>query len=499
MMIHTRIPFAALIAALIVAFGAGFAAQNGDDFARRQYESGLTFLQTARYSEALKDFQAVVDSFPQSSVADDALLQVALHRLDVARDVAGAQAAADRLLKDYPNSDSAPMAYIVAGRLTIARGHSPADVDGALASFERVPRLFPGSDAVAAARFYAGETLRLARRADEAMDRFRRVSMEYPGSTWAARADLSAVPVLVAEDRASQAFARLQQIRLEFPGSAEANTALRYNTILYRLFVRGRSQPPYSFSGQYIGSETSRFRDVTGITIDEAGRVLLGHRQGVAIFDGKGTLTRTVNAEDSSAFFLEAGTRVVIVREGTLNPEGAAAVSVGVPVPNRLPRPLEKIPAVVTLTNGDRLIVDREAKNVLRYSSQGKYIGVFASVNTERLARNELDDVAIIDRETKAIVLTDREGRPLGKIGPKGAGYQFENPIDVAFDSLGHLYVLDRNRPAIHIFGAKNRSLAVITTGKEPGGLQRPQALAVDGFGRLYVFDEGSQRIQVYQ
>jgi TolA-binding protein len=499
MMIHTRIRFAALIAGLIAAFSAGFAAQNGDDFARRQYESGLTFLHNARYSEALKDFQAVVDSFPQSSVADDALLQVALHRLDVARDVAGAQAAADRLLKDYPNSDSAPMAYIVAGRLTIAKGRSPADVDGALASFERVPRLFPGSDAVAAARFYAGETLRLARRGDEAMDRLGRVSMEYPRSIWAARADLSTVPLLVAGDRASQAFARLQQIRLEFPGSAEANTALRYSTILYRLFVRGRSQPPYTFSGRYIGSEASRFRDVTGIIIDDAGRVLLGHRLGVSIFDGKGTFTRTVNAEDASAFFLEEGTRIVVVRKGTLNPEGAAPISMGVPVSNRLPRPLDEIPAVVTLTNGDRLIVDRDAKTVLRYSSQGKYIGVFTSMNTERLARNELDEVAMIDRETKAIVLIDREGRPLGRIAPKGAGYQFENPIDLAYDSLGHLYVLDRNRPAIHVFGAKNRSLAVITTGKESGGLLRPQALAIDGFGRIYVFDESSQRIQVYQ
>ena len=498
-MIHTRIRFAATMAGLMVALGAGFAAQSGDDFARRQYESGLTFLQNARYSEALKDFQAVVDSFPQSSVADDALLQVALHRLDVARDLAGAQAAADRLLKDYPNSDSAPMAYIVAGRLTIARGRSAADVDGALASFERVPRLFPGSDAVAAARFYAGETLRLARRGDEAMDRFRRVAMEFPRSTWAARADLSAVPVLVAGDRASQAFAQLQQIRLQFPGSAEADTALRYNTILYRLSVRGRSQPPYAFSGRYIGSEASRFRDITGIIVDDPGRVLLGHRQGVSIFDGKGTLTRTVNADNSSAFFVDEGTRIVVVRKGTLNPEGAEPIALGVPVPNRVPRPLDEIPAVVTLTNGDRLIADREAKNVLRYSSQGKYIGVFTAVNAERLARNELDDVALIDRETKAIVLTDREGRPLGRITPKGAGHQFENPVDLAFDPLGHLYVLDRNRPAIHVFGAKNRSLAVITTGKEPGGLHRPQALAVDGFGRIYVFDEGSERIQVYQ
>ncbi len=196
-------------------------AQSGDDFARRQYESGLTFLQNARYAEALKDFQVVVDSFPQSSVADDALLQMSLYQLDVAHDQGSAQASADKLLKDYPNSDSAPMAYVVIGRLGIAKGRSAPEVEAALASFERVPRLFPTSEAVAAARYYAGDTLRLTRRLDEALDRFRRVSMEFPRSTWGARADLATVVALVASDRAPQAFPRLQRIRQQFPDRAK--------------------------------------------------------------------------------------------------------------------------------------------------------------------------------------------------------------------------------------------------------------------------------------
>jgi len=485
---------------LAVAAVAGSAAQSSEEFARRQYESGLTFLQNAKYSEALKDFQAVVDSFPQSAVADDALLQVALHRLDVARDLPGAQTAADKLLKDYPNSDSAPMAYIVAGRLTIARGRSAADVDGALASFDRVPRLFPGSDAVAAARFYAGDTLRLARRTDEALDRFRRVALEHPRSPWAARADLAMVPSLVTADRAAQAFGRLQQIRQRFPGSPEAQAALRLNTILYRLYVRGRTLPPYGFSGRSVGSEGARFRDVNGLAIDDTGRVLIGHKQGVTIFDEQGTLARSVNAAEVSAFFLEERTRPVLVRGGTLIPDGGAAVPISVPIPNRLPRAVEEIPSAVTLANGDRLIADREARNVIRVSPQGKYVSVFASVNADRLARNELDDVALIDRDTKAIVLLDRDGKPLGKIAAKGASYQFQDPVDIAFDAVGHLYVLDGARAAIHVFGSGNRSIAVFTSsGKEAGALQRPQALALDAFGRLFIYDESTQRIQVYQ
>ena len=45
-------------------------------------------LQNHRYAEALKDLQAVVDSFATTSMADNALLQIAQYQLDVARDVA---------------------------------------------------------------------------------------------------------------------------------------------------------------------------------------------------------------------------------------------------------------------------------------------------------------------------------------------------------------------------------------------------------------------------
>jgi TolA-binding protein len=490
--------FGLLGVALVVALGAQAGAQNDDEFARRQYDSGRAFMLKQRHAEGLKDFQAVVSSFPKSSVADDALLQIALYHLEVGHDLDAARTATDRLLKDYPDSDSAPMGYVVDGRLRVASGRTPENVDGALASFERVSRLFPNSEAVGAARYFTGDILQLARRSGEAIGHFRRVTLEFPQSVWAARATLASVASLVDADRATSAFADLQRVRQRFPNTPEAAAAMNLSTIIYRLYVKPAAQR-YSFSGKYVGAETARFRDVIGVAIDSAGRTLIGHRQGVNVFDPGGKLVSTLQANEPRAFFLD-GDRAVVVQRDTLYSDGVPPVAVAIPpAAGRDGRRIEEIPAAVALSNGDRLIADRSGRAVIRLRASGEYVGPFASVNARRLAVNRLDDVAMIDDNSRAVTIADRDGKTLSTIAAKGASYQFDDPVDLAFDALGHLYVIDR-RPAVFIFGPKNRLLATITPApKDPNAFQRPRAFALDPAGRMFIFDERAERVQVYQ
>ena len=470
-----------------------------EELARSQYQSGLDFLQSRRYAEALKDFQAVVDSFPKSSVADAALVQIAMYQLDVARNPNAAQAATDKLLKEYPGGAAAPMAYVMAGRLAINKGRAAADVEAALASYERVPRLFPGSEAVGAANYYAGNTLWLVRRTEEALDRYRRVTMEYPRSIWAARATLAEAVVLSQTDRAMRALEELQRVRQQFPGTPEAATALNYNTIIYRLYIRP-PQPPYAFSGKYIGAEAAKFRDVVGVSVNDAGLVMLGHKTGVAIFDGKAALVKSLAAEEPSAFFVDEKGRVVTVRRDSLVAEGGDYAAIAIPQKDGKLRPAEEIPAVIPLSNGDRLVSDRKGKAVIRVGINGKYLKNFATLNAERIVMNQLEDVAMLDKDTKSVVITDRDGKPLNKIVPKGTGYELANPVDIAFDPFGNLYVLDRGKPFLYVFSPKAKLLASFSMPeKDQGSFPKPQAFGLDAAGRVYLFDDRSQRIQVYQ
>jgi hypothetical protein len=287
------------------------------------------------------------------------------------------------------------------------------------------------------------------------------------------------------------------------PRSVVASTALNINSILYRLHVRAPGSPAFAFSGRFIGDERANIDDVMGIRVDPLNRILLGHKRGISVFDPQGALAATVTANEPTAFFVDELNRVVFARQGALHTERVASQPLTVPQPApKPPEPLEDIPSVVTLSTGHRIVVNKKAKSVLRYGADGHYLGAFVgSLNTERLAVNALDDVAMIDRDAKAVNVLDRDGKPLARILAKGPDYQLNDPVDLAYDRLGYLYVLDRGRGgSVYVFGPRSRLITSFTIPeKQPGAFTRARALGVDGAGRLYIFDERAKRIGVYQ
>jgi TolA-binding protein len=491
--------------ALVFAAGltiTGSAQQSAnEEFARRQFDSGMTFYQNRRYADALKDLQAVADSFATSTVADNALLQIALYQLDIARDMPAAQTAVDKLLREHASSDAAPMGHVLNGRLALAKGRTPEDVDAALASFERVTRLFPGTEGMAAAGFYAGETLRTVRRTAEALDRYRRVEMEFPRSPWAARAALGAGYCLVHLDRAQQALPEVQWVRQQFPGTPVADEALALNTIIYRLYLRSPAQSAFGFSGRLIGTDRDNYRDVNRLSIEPDGRLLLGHKAGVAIYDSKGTVSGTVAGQDPTTFFVDEQGRIVLARGGALAiDKGPTPVAMFVPEKDGKIRPLEDIPAVLPSYTGERIVADANGHLVIKVAPDGKYVGTFAQLEATRMIANSMGDIAMLEKGSKTIFLSDRDSKALGKILPKGAGYELGDPVDIAFDALDQLYVLDRGRGAVLVFGPKNRFLTSFAIPeKNPGSFTRAVAMSLDATGRLFIFDERAKRIQVYQ
>lgn len=500
-----RTRLVSLAAAALLACAGVSAAQDAtsEEFARRRYESGLAFLKDQKFAEALKDFQSVVDSYPKSGVADAALLRIAEYQLEVRGDAAAAQAAVDSLQKDYATSESGPMALVLAGRIAIMKSRAQADVESALASYDRVPRLFPNADAVAASLYFAGEALRATHRNDEAVLRYRQASIDYPRSPWAPRALLGEARCLVLTGNVPRAMDVLQRVRQRFAGTAEAQTALAWNTILYRLYLRAPVRPAYEFAAaKAIGGPSGRLKDIQALAVAADGSVYASNRSSVLLFDPTGNAAPPIGASDPrSIAFNRSGKPVVIGKEGMLVP-GSAPVVLAAPRPDGSPRALDDITSGVATSTGDLLLADKNAKNVARFSPSGKYIATFAPTFSRRLAIDATDRVVSLDQDGVGVTLIDHEGRTRAKLPQRGQGYQFDNPVDVAVDALGHLYVLDRGRAAVFVFSQSDQPRLIATFGIPPKGagyFRKAVCFAVDPAGRLYIYDDEVARIQVYQ
>ena len=270
-----------------------------------------------------------------------------------------------------------------------------------------------------------------------------------------------------------------------FPGSPEAAVALNWNTILYRLYIRAPSQPAYTASGRTLGAANLKYRDVSAVAVDPQDRVLLAHKNGLAVFDGKGTLVRSVNGDSPSAVALTFGGLPLQVRGNALIPEGALAIRLGLPQSDGKMKEIDEISAVLALSTGGWLVGDRKNKVVQMFSAEGKYEKAFVTTPVDRLVKSTLQDVAVLDRDAKQVSVFDWTGKSIGRVVARGTGYELTNPVDIAFDTLGHLYVLDRSKGAVLVFSSPTKLLTTFSIPeKSPGAFQKAVAFALDSAGR---------------
>jgi TolA-binding protein len=490
---------AASLSASVRAQGPG----SPEEFARRQFDSGLEFMRAGKTTEGLKDFQAVIDGYPNSTVADDAMLAIARYELEVLHDAATAQATAESVVKKYPGSDSVPSAYVVAGQAMVARGLAPANVDAALANFDRVPRLFPGSEGVAPAVYASGDTLRRLGRCPEALERFDQVVMEYPRTMWASLARLGAGACLAATGRPFDGMAALQRAVNASPNGPQAATARDWNSTLYRLYVRPPAQPPYVFANRAIAGPGGRLRNVNGLAIGPDGSLAVGHRMGVTVMDAKGAPVRSVGSGEARDLAIDLSGKVVLAQKAVLQQEGAAGqpvtlLTLTIPSGSGPASVLDEIAAVGVLSTGERLVADRDRRGVFKFDAAGRFAGPLAAVRANRLAVGPGDVVALLDRDAKTVAVFDRAGKPAAKLQARGAGYELRDPVDLAYDSMGHLYVLEKS--VVAVFAPDGHLVTSFSApDRTANGFRDASALALDDAGRLFIYDEAAEKVLVYQ
>jgi len=473
-----------------------------EETARKLFEHGQQLSSRNQAAEALTDFMAVVTDYGSSSVADEALVAIARHHLEVSFDAAEAKKAVDLLMTRYRNSDSAPMGYVLQGRLKLMENPGAQTVDSAITDFERV-KVFADNEALAAAVFYWAEALGRWGRPEDSARRYAELVADYPGSAWAARGSLGLARTLVRLDRYERAMAVLQRVSTWMPGSVVESRARAWNTQLYRLHVRRSAQLPlYVPADRFLAGPAGKIKEVCALAADRSDNIFAVYRNGVAVFGPNGKVQRTIAGRDLRGLFVGADGEPVMFGDSGICREGESPRAFIAPKADKTQGPIEEPPAAVMLSSRQVLLVDRGAPTVSRFTAGGAFLGVFARGRADRLAVNWRDDVAVLDRGTKSITVLDSEGTVVARVPPKGTDYELRNPVDVLYDVFGHMYVLERSgdRSGVFIFSTAGRLLARFNPPLDTEWEARePDAFALDSAGRLYIYDGKRERVQVYR
>ena len=344
----------------------------------------------------------------------------------------------------------------------------------------------------AAKLFIDAESKRANCRTVDVIGNYQSVAAEYPASSWAARAVLEAARCLVVQGKWALAMRQMQDVRQRFPKTPEAERALERNTILHRLRLRQPGQPVFRYARTAVNGNAANVRRVLDVAVDSQNRVYVAMRRSVAVFSETGALVATMPVADFRALAISRDSPMLFEEHGIRSANGPL-VLIRIPDQNR-ERDAEIQAAA--LVNGDAFVVaDRRTRAIHHISASGAYGSRLAPLDVSRIAVGPQGQIAAIERETLALLLIEPDGTTR-RVPSQAAGYQLRGPVDLAFDSLGHLYLLERD--SVVVFTPTGEFLSVFSPGTAVGAFRLGVALEVDSAGRLYIYDEDSERLQVY-
>ncbi|MDE3260758.1 MAG: hypothetical protein OYL41_02125 [Acidobacteriota bacterium] len=490
--------------------------------AERRFRSAEQFYAGGRYGQALRDFEAILDTMPGSRLADDAALRIARHRFDVEGDPAAAEEMLDRLFRAYPAGDSIPGAHLLLGEIAI-RSLPPRPED-ALAEFERVLTVagsagsswsfaaltgiaaiasdFMDDGTVAGALLSALHETRSA--PASSAERFRArlllartlARLGESNAAFGEVAGLRADLLRVIRDEAADGAAPTGVAGESFSAARLAEEARGLATLVSRYQSPGG--PTWRFAGAI--QPPQRLDRPLRVRIAEGSlHVLDRDTDELQTFTPEGEFEEAIGVEDPWDLAYADG---VAAGGGMAVPVVAAdeALIVGGNLMTlRLengPERLRRIRALTVAPEGYWVWDDRE-KGVFRFARSGLYLGRTPHPRLNEVRRIERHPAGhlIVIEDRQGVLAFDAEGRRIFHL-TRDSG--FPEPVDVAFDDLGNLFVLDRDGPTLGVFDRDFTPIVRLQGEAWSGGaVRRPVSLDVGPDGVLYVLDESTRAVAV--
>ncbi|RMH15261.1 MAG: hypothetical protein D6696_21190 [Acidobacteria bacterium] len=444
---------------------------------------------------ALREYQLLVDQFPDHPLAPAALLRM-VEIFEQQGDERRRDLKLKQLLDGYGRSPEAARGYLIESAIRRRQARTPEDLEQVRAMLRRVPLLFdrdafPRLPARAEARVAAGEISRALDDPASAAADFLLVIEDEPPSAVTKRAQRLLAETLIDRDQwlpASEILQRLldEPAADEAPAEEERGRAGRLLTLLHRRLVRPLAGEPF-WAGTRAFAQGLQLKSASGVAAHEDGRLVVTDDglPVIAVVAPSGEVEMRTDLRGLGRPLWDGDRPGALAGDAVLRPFGGPTTKFKAPAKDAT---LKGLVAVERGLLGDRYVVARSQTGVLRYSS--------ARRSTELLAagRPEFTDLARDGRGR--IYALDRRGRKVQRIGldrrPEGtvASGEWKRAEALAVDRLGFVFVLDRGNRQVLAYDPAGRLLA--TAGPQLDGgleLRAPVDLAVDGSGRVFVAD----------
>lgn len=399
---------------------------------------------------ALSDYQQLLELYPESPQAPEAMLRIA-RGWRSAGDHDAALAAVERLLTDFRGSPQAASGLLLEGRILSESAAGKADLETARASLEKVWMLFPRDDfptltARSAARVLDGQiALRLERFAEAAASFVAVMEMERASPATAA-AHVGFGMALVRMGDWQAAAESFQDALGGGAGDEVAALARRRLALLERRFLRPAAGARLWERARQVAVPGAE--KIAGVAADDRGRLLI---------------------VDSGA-----NRALVLGTDGT--------VETGLPA-RKAERPSWS-PSSTGVVAADEavLLLGEQSRQFPAPGRERTLDGLRAA------ERGAFGEWFVVASRYGVVSYPAQPGAGRTLLGDDG------DPVDLASDGAGRIYVLERKgQRVVRIEPGDGASQKVVD-----GPWRKASALAVDPFGFVHVLDAGDRRIHSY-
>ncbi len=465
------------------------------------FNSAENLQNSGQLDAARQGYESLIAQHPESSLVGDALIEL----ISIDRqfdDPASARRRATELIDLFPGTANEAAGRVLTAEVDLDFAATFNDVDAAKRALVQVLQnfvrtLYPTLPWRARARVRLGDANFLVGAFDEAAGDYVSAIEDEPESALTRVAELGLAKVLLWKNDWLGAARILQPLANQDPDLyPPAVTARQWLELIQRVYPSLLNQPR-AWSVARTLSVT--FRDPVGVAAQADGTLLVvdENQDRVQLVDPAGGPGLNTTVRDawrpfwdplSGRFAVVEKTRINIFRQPN---RGCGSFAEDRPGGDE-PRRLENLRAGLRGVYREWYILDSSPPSVYAFRADCTYYATLIRRDSQTqivdIARDLRGQLYALDRRNEVIIRYSADGSPLGAVVQGGCVWKRPEAIDI--DPLGNIYYLDRDLREVIVYDRDGNQLVRIGPSIGSIVLKSPRDITVDGSGRIYIADK---------